>query len=95
MTISKQELAEGIRFAGRRAVAALEHVPDFDRQLAQEWTTAEAFRHIAAGAGGLEGFYGRPRHATSSKGSATRTPHPVTLAPSSAWPRSPARSWAR
>lgn len=58
MTISKQELVEGIRFAGRRAAAALEHVPDFDRQLAQEWTTADAFRHIAAGAGALEGFYG-------------------------------------
>ena len=56
--IEKQELAEGIRFAGRRAAAALEHVPDFDRQLAQEWTTADAFRHIAAGAGALEGFYG-------------------------------------
>ena len=56
--IEKQELAEGIRFAGRRAVAALEHVPDFDRQLAHEWTTADAFRHIAAGAGALEGFYG-------------------------------------
>ena len=56
--IEKQELADGIRFAGRRAAAALEHVPDFDRQLAQEWTTADAFRHIAAGAGALAGFYG-------------------------------------
>ena len=56
--IEKQELADGIRFAGRRAAAALEHVPDFDRQLAQEWTTADAFRHIASGAGALAGFYG-------------------------------------
>ncbi len=59
MTIARQELAEGIRFAGRRAAAALDHVPDFDRQLGHDWTTADAFRHIAAGAGTLEGFAGR------------------------------------
>ncbi len=57
--IEKQELVDGIRFAGRRAAAALEHVPDFDRQLGHDWTTADAFRHIAAGSGGLEGFYAR------------------------------------
>ena len=37
--------------------AAVRH--DFDRQLAHEWTTADAFRHIAAGAGALPGFYER------------------------------------
>ena len=55
--ISKQELAGGIRFAGSRAAAALEHVKDWDHQLAHDWTTADAFRHIAATAAGLEGFY--------------------------------------
>ena len=56
MTITKQELADGIRFAGRRAAAAAENVVDWDRQLAHEWTTADAFRHVAATAGGLKGF---------------------------------------
>lgn len=55
--IERAELAEGIRFAGKRAAAALEHVQDWDHQLAHAWTTADAFRHIAATAGGLQGFY--------------------------------------
>ncbi len=57
--INKQDLASGIRFAGSRATAALEHVKDWDYQLAHGWTTADAFRHIAATAAGLEGFYPR------------------------------------
>ena len=55
--INRQDLADGIRFAGRRAAAALEHVQDWDRQLAHEWTTADAFRHLAATAGALPGLY--------------------------------------
>ena len=55
--IDKKELAEGIRFAGRRAAAALENVQEWDYQLSHNWTTADAFRHVAATAGGLQGFY--------------------------------------
>ena len=55
--IAKQELAQGIRFAGQRAAAALDNVQDWDHQLSHEWTTSEAFRHVAATAAGLEGFW--------------------------------------
>lgn len=55
--IEKTELAEGIRFAGKRAAAALEHVQDWDHQLSHNWTTADAFRHVAATAPGLQGMY--------------------------------------
>ena len=55
--IDKKELAEGIRFAGRRAAAALENVQEWDYQLSHNWTTADAFRHVAATAGGLQGLY--------------------------------------
>jgi hypothetical protein len=55
--ISSQELADGIRFAASRAVAAMDHVQEWDYQLGHQWTTADAFRHVAATAGGLEGFY--------------------------------------
>ncbi|MDA0353225.1 MAG: hypothetical protein O3A10_13565 [Chloroflexi bacterium] len=57
--IEKTELAEGIRFAGRRAAAALENVSDLDYQLSNGWTSIEMFRHVGQTAGGLEGFYGR------------------------------------
>ncbi|MBT5772883.1 MAG: hypothetical protein HOH95_00730 [Dehalococcoidia bacterium] len=57
MTISKQELVDGIRFAGQRAAAALDHVQEFDYQLGHEWTTADAFRHVAQTAGGLSSFW--------------------------------------
>jgi hypothetical protein len=57
MMIEKKDLVEGIRFAGRRAAAALEHVQEWDYQLSHNWTTADAFRHVAATAGGLQGFY--------------------------------------
>ncbi len=56
--ITKQELADGIRFAGQRAAAAAEHVKDWDYQLAHQWTARDAFTHVAATAGGLEGFFG-------------------------------------
>ena len=55
--IEKSELAEGIRFAGRRAAAALENVTDLDYQLSNDWTSIEMFRHVAGTAGALSGFY--------------------------------------
>ena len=55
--ISKTELAEGIRFAGRRAAAAAENTKDWDHQLGHQWTTADAFRHVAATAGGCSQMY--------------------------------------
>jgi hypothetical protein len=55
--ISKQELVEGIRFAGRRAAAAAERTKDWDHQLGHQWTSGDAFRHIAAVAGGAQGLY--------------------------------------
>jgi len=54
--INKQELVEGIRFAGERAAAAAEHCHDWDYQLGHQWTSGDAFRHIAATAGGAAGF---------------------------------------
>lgn len=57
--IEKTELAEGIRFAGRRAAAALENVVDLDFPLSNGWSSIEMFRHIGQTAGGLEGFYPR------------------------------------
>ncbi|MBI5947390.1 MAG: maleylpyruvate isomerase N-terminal domain-containing protein [Chloroflexi bacterium] len=50
--ISKKELADGIRFAGARAAAAATYVKDWDHQLGHQWTTADAFAHVAATAGG-------------------------------------------
>ena len=55
--IEKQELADGIRFAGKRAASALETVVEWDYQLGHQWTTADAFRHVAGTAGVLPGFY--------------------------------------
>lgn len=55
--ITKDELAAGIRFAGERAAAAAEYAADWDYQLGHQWTTGDAFRHIAATAGGLERLY--------------------------------------
>ncbi|MCC7363977.1 MAG: maleylpyruvate isomerase N-terminal domain-containing protein [Dehalococcoidia bacterium] len=57
MSISKQELAQGIRFAGQRAVAAGRNCKNWDHQLAHQWTTRDAFTHIAAVAGGAKGLY--------------------------------------
>ena len=54
--ISKQELVDGIRFAGERAAAAAKHCRDWDHQLGHQWTSGDAFRHIAATAGGAAGF---------------------------------------
>ncbi len=54
--INKQELVQGIRFAGERAAAAAEHCRDWDHQLGHQWTSGDAFRHIAATAGGAAGF---------------------------------------
>ena len=55
--ISKQELVEGIRFAGRRAAAATQNTPDWDYQLSHQWTAGDAFRHVAAAAGMLPNLY--------------------------------------
>ena len=55
--VEKQELCDGIRFAGRRAAAALEQVQEWDYQLSHEWTTSEAFRHVAAVAPMLEALW--------------------------------------
>ena len=53
MTISKQELADGIRFAGQRAAAAARYTQNWDHQLGHQWTTRDAFCHVASTAGGL------------------------------------------
>jgi hypothetical protein len=53
LTISKQELADGIRFAGQRAATAARYTKDWDRQLAHKWTSRDAFCHIASTSGGL------------------------------------------
>ncbi|WP_322796702.1 hypothetical protein [Tepidiforma sp.] len=55
--ISKQELVDGIRFAGRRAAAAAERTKDWDHQLGHQWTSGDAYRHIAAVAGGASQIY--------------------------------------
>ncbi|MEX2237864.1 MAG: hypothetical protein WEB00_10050 [Dehalococcoidia bacterium] len=55
--ISKQELAEGIRFAGKRGAAAARYAKDWDHQLGHKWTTRDAFSHVAATAGGLPNLY--------------------------------------
>ena len=67
--ITRQELAQGIRFAGRRAAAALDHVQDLDHPLAHAWTTADAFRHLASVAGALPSFY--PAIGTAELGALT------------------------
>ncbi|MCL4240495.1 MAG: hypothetical protein KJ048_04005 [Dehalococcoidia bacterium] len=55
--ITKQELVEGIRFAGQRAAAAARNTKDWDHQLGHQWTSGDAFRHVAATAPGLSGLY--------------------------------------
>ncbi|OAI39658.1 hypothetical protein AYO38_07335 [bacterium SCGC AG-212-C10] len=57
MTIAKDELVQGIRFAGQRAAAAATFCKDWDHQLGHQWTSGDAFRHVAATSGGAEGFY--------------------------------------
>jgi hypothetical protein len=55
--ISKQELVDGIRFAGRRATAAAQNTQDWSFQLGHQWTSGDAFRHLAANAGILASVY--------------------------------------
>ncbi len=55
---TRQPLADGIRFAGARAATALDNVKAWDYQLSHNWTTADAFRHVAAVAGALDQYYG-------------------------------------
>jgi hypothetical protein len=55
--ITKQELVDGIRFAGQRAAAISSYTKDWDHQLGHQWTSGDAFRHVAAAAGGAAGFY--------------------------------------
>lgn len=54
--IAKQELVDGIRFAGDRAAAAARYCKDWDHQLGHQWTTGDAFRHVASTAGGAAGL---------------------------------------
>lgn len=49
--ITKDELARGIRFAGERAAAAASYTKNWDHQLAHQWTSRDAFVHIATSAG--------------------------------------------
>jgi hypothetical protein len=53
VTISKQELADGIRFAGQRVATAARYTKNWDHQLAHQWTSRDAFCHIASTSGGL------------------------------------------
>jgi hypothetical protein len=55
--ISKEELVDGILFAGERAAAAARYCKDWDHQLGHQWSTGDAFRHVAAVSGGAQGFY--------------------------------------
>jgi hypothetical protein len=55
--ITKDELVQGIRFAGERAAAAAENCKDWDYQLGHQWTTRDAFSHVAATAGGAARMY--------------------------------------
>lgn len=55
--ITKQELVDGIRFAGKRAAAAGANAKDWNHQLGHQWTTRDAFSHLAATAGGASGLY--------------------------------------
>lgn len=55
--IEKKDLVSGIRFAGERAAAAASYCKDWDHQLGHQWTTGDAFRHVAATAGGAERLY--------------------------------------
>ncbi len=55
--MDKNELAAGIRFAGERAATAGRYCKDWNHQLGHQWTTRDAFSHLAATAGGLAGLY--------------------------------------
>ncbi|MHB8574676.1 MAG: maleylpyruvate isomerase N-terminal domain-containing protein [Dehalococcoidia bacterium] len=55
--IDKLELADGIRFAGRRAAAAAQNTKDWNFQLGHQWTSGDAFRHLAVNAGILSQVY--------------------------------------
>jgi hypothetical protein len=55
--ITKTELAEGIRFAGKRSAAAARYVQNWDHQLAHKWTTKDAFTHVAATSAALSRLY--------------------------------------
>jgi hypothetical protein len=55
--ISQQDLVDGIRFAGRRAGAAAQNTQDWTFQLGHQWTSGDAFRHLAANAGILASVY--------------------------------------
>jgi Mycothiol maleylpyruvate isomerase N-terminal domain len=57
--ITRKELADGIRFAGQRAAAAATYCKDWDHQLGHEWTSGDAFNHIASSAGGAKGLVPR------------------------------------
>lgn len=55
MTTNK-ELADGIRFAAGRVTAIAANTNDWEYQLGHQWTTRDAFSHIAASSGGAAQF---------------------------------------
>jgi len=50
--INRKDLADGIRFAGQRAAAAATYTKNWDHQLAHQWTSRDAFVHLASSGGG-------------------------------------------
>ncbi|MEO9254990.1 MAG: hypothetical protein ABI305_05590 [Tepidiformaceae bacterium] len=50
--MKKQELADGIRFAGQRVVTMAQNTKDWDHQLGHQWTSRDAFAHVASTAPG-------------------------------------------
>ncbi len=54
MRISQQELADGFRFAGRRAGAATTYTSDWDHSPNGGWTMRETFAHLAAWSGKID-----------------------------------------
>lgn len=54
---TRQELADGIRFAAARVAAIARNTTDWDHQLGHQWTTRDAFSHVAASSGGAAQFY--------------------------------------
>ena len=58
MITSRSELAETIRFAGRRAAVATAYVDDWDYAMESGWTTRQHFAHVASWAGNLPQIHG-------------------------------------
>jgi hypothetical protein len=52
--MDKKELADGIRFAAERVATIAKNTTDWDYQLGHQWTSRDAFVHLAASAPGAE-----------------------------------------